>query len=248
MNLGSATLKSVTRESAPLRGAMECERWHEHGSDPDCAYHYDASLIAYFGEIGSRPEITRGISKQSVTASDDCYHSASDYASSSSSSDQPTAVRWATPPSQARSPDSSAQDNLLSEASFGRPAGRRERVVAPRSAIVETDEPRLSAAQVESLSRSGSGAATEGDISPPTPGIDDTPYIHYAIEQITRNDAEPIPTRRPTTGSSGSTYPVERIIPPGIVDPRPPQGGPPQQSIELEKRPHQDREYTPHIL
>jgi hypothetical protein len=53
---------------------------------------------------------------------------------------------------------------------------------------------------------------TESDTSPPTPGTDDTPYIRFAIEQLTRSpDASS--SKRPASQSSEETYPVARIIP-----------------------------------
>lgn len=49
------------------------------------------------------------------------------------------------------------------------------------------------------------------EVSPPTPGIDDTPYIQFAIEQLTR-DEEVAGSRHDGAGSEAS-YPVDRIIP-----------------------------------
>lgn len=52
-------------------------------------------------------------------------------------------------------------------------------------------------------------------ISPPTPGVDDTPYIQFAIDQLTRDEEvnhalESRPLQRP---SSRESYSVERIVP-----------------------------------
>ncbi|KAI4204193.1 MAG: hypothetical protein LQ350_001384 [Teloschistes chrysophthalmus] len=51
-------------------------------------------------------------------------------------------------------------------------------------------------------------------ISPSTPGVDDTPYIQFAIEQLTR-DEEVNDAIKPHlhTSPSQDSYPVERIIP-----------------------------------
>ena len=49
------------------------------------------------------------------------------------------------------------------------------------------------------------------EVSPPTPGVDDTPYIQFAIDQLTR-DEEVVGPRRQSNGSE-PPYPVERIIP-----------------------------------
>lgn len=55
-------------------------------------------------------------------------------------------------------------------------------------------------------------SATDDDISPPTPGVDDTPYIRFAIDQLTR-DEELTGRGRGGSGESEESYPVERIIP-----------------------------------
>jgi hypothetical protein len=49
------------------------------------------------------------------------------------------------------------------------------------------------------------------DMSPPTPGLDESPYIRFAIEQLTRDEET---LGRARHGSMSSLdYPVERIIP-----------------------------------
>lgn len=152
-------------------------------------------------EPGSRPEILKSLSKQSVTASDD-YHSCADYATDVSSVDDRAAVvRWSTPPSNARTPQGTPDHHLHSD---GPPMNRRERLGPLAPAIAEVAEGR------STLPRT---AQVEGDPSPPTPGVDDTPYIHYAIEQITRQDQDPR-SRGSDPRSSSSTYPIERIVPP----------------------------------
>ena len=58
----------------------------------------------------------------------------------------------------------------------------------------------------------GSAAKTTGDheISPTTPGVDDTPYIRFAIDQLTRD--EELLGSRVTGAASEESYPVDRII------------------------------------
>lgn len=53
--------------------------------------------------------------------------------------------------------------------------------------------------------------AADSEISPTTPGLDDTPYIRFAIEQLTR-DEEALGRSRQGAASDES-YPVDRIIP-----------------------------------
>jgi hypothetical protein len=50
------------------------------------------------------------------------------------------------------------------------------------------------------------------DSAPPTPNTDDTPYIRFAIDQITR-DEHVLASQRPTTATSEDSYTVDRIIP-----------------------------------
>ena len=45
--------------------------------------------------------------------------------------------------------------------------------------------------------------AADAELSPPTPGVDDTPYIRFAIDQLTR-DEELLGARRPETVSEES--------------------------------------------
>ena len=51
----------------------------------------------------------------------------------------------------------------------------------------------------------------EGERSPPTPGVDDTPYIRFAIEQLTR-DEEVRGSRQYTTVNRSQNYLSERVV------------------------------------
>lgn len=55
----------------------------------------------------------------------------------------------------------------------------------------------------------------ESATSSPTPGVDDTPYIRFAIEQLTRDEEVRGIGREGGRYSmeSDSIYPVERIVP-----------------------------------
>ncbi len=48
-------------------------------------------------------------------------------------------------------------------------------------------------------------------MSPPTPGVDESPYIRFAIEQLTRD--EELLGRGRQGSISSLEYPVDRIIP-----------------------------------
>jgi hypothetical protein len=52
----------------------------------------------------------------------------------------------------------------------------------------------------------------EFDPVSPTPSSDDTPYIRFAIDQITR-DGDVEASESPDTGTSGDSFPEERVIP-----------------------------------
>ena len=81
--------------------------------------------------------------------------------------------------------------------------------------------------------------------SPPTPGVDDTPYIRFAIEQLTRDEELMGHGRQGSVTSED--YPIQRVIPDdglgylGLPAPpsRPPQqpGKRPPDSANLTKRP-----------
>lgn len=216
MNLGSANLKSVNGELKPA---------------------YDIDLRILMSSTASRPQLLHSLSKQSIAASDD-YFSFSDYASDASSiNSRLTAIRYETPPSRTRSPNTS-RDQLDSEMTLpARPA--RDRVNAvPAPLTVRFDESEASKHKAES---STTQDKNPGDNSPPTPGVDDTPYIRFAIDQLTRDEEL---TGRGRQGSVVSTdYPIERIIPDeglGYYTTGAPRRDPPRQerplSIRRERR------------
>ncbi|KAI9784496.1 MAG: hypothetical protein M1816_000816 [Peltula sp. TS41687] len=165
---------------------------------------------------GSRPEIFKSLSKQSIAATDE-YQSCGDYATDGSSLEDPATVRWSTPPSQPRSTQATPEILQISPSPTSRRVWVDSTTTSP--AIIEATEARGTQCQ---LSPVIPVAATEADLSPPTPGVDDTPYIHYAIEQITRDASEPRSRRLPTVANN-STCPVERIVPAvNLVPPPPP--------------------------
>ncbi|TVY23150.1 hypothetical protein LHYA1_G007882 [Lachnellula hyalina] len=76
--------------------------------------------------------------------------------------------------------------------------------------VVRFDEEQIRSTEVAS-SNKAKAERMKVDPSPPTP-IDDTPYIRYAIDQLTREEnAKPI--QRPSTSTSSESYPVDRIVP-----------------------------------
>ncbi|ODH49149.1 hypothetical protein GX48_04767 [Paracoccidioides brasiliensis] len=147
----------------------------------------------------NQPQLIHSSSQQSIAASDD-YYSFSDISQTSNHS-RVTVVRYATPPTRRSSPSPNmtmasrtGQDNMAIGACNGE--------AGPDS---------------EKIRRGSSGAPNApdgtriGDNGTPTPGVDDMPYIRFAIDQLTR-DEELVGEGR--HGSFVSTDdPVERIIP-----------------------------------
>jgi hypothetical protein len=193
MNLGTVALKSVHRENF-IPSTL--------GSEADVP-----SAI-----IVSHPRINRAPSRASITASDD-YFSISDYASDLSILDESTtANRWKTPP-QARSPDSPAPAKIQPETitSTNRVTRTKSKTTAPL-VVRFTDREMETPHPADSSSQPSHRTREPRDRGGPTPGVDDTPYIRFAIEQLTR-DEEVNALQRPGTASTASTYDVQRIVP-----------------------------------
>ena len=168
----------------------------------------DANLRAV---NSSRPRLIHVDSKQSITASDDYYSLGSD---ESSAEDRTVTQKYETPPSQTRS-GVAIQEHPQSEATI--PTIRKVKPSPPDVAISAPTVVRFEQSQeIKRKPVSGEGmvsqrTATDNDVSPTTPGLDDTPYIRFAIDQLTR-DEELLGPRRQDTISEAS-YPVDRIIP-----------------------------------
>lgn len=168
----------------------------------------DANLRAV---NSSRPRLIHADSKQSITASDDYYSLGSD---ESSAEDRTVIRRHDTPPPQMRSGVAS-QDHPQSEATI--PTIRQVKSSPPDGADTVPTVVRFEESQkIERKPVSGEGmvsqrTATDNGISPTTPGLDDTPYIRFAIDQLTRDEELLGPRRQDVT--SEASYPVDRIIP-----------------------------------
>ena len=161
----------------------------------------------------STPQLVHAPSKQSVTASDDYYSVGSDV----SSNGEGTAVllsQFQTPPSHMQSRQAS-EEVLQSESTA--PTIRHVRYQEPttspiqKPAAIHVDESQTIKRRPVSSEGTVVRRAVDPELSPPTPGVDDTPYIRFAIDQLTR-DEELLGARRPETGSEAS-YPVHRPPP-----------------------------------
>ena len=159
----------------------------------------------------STPQLVHANSKQSITASDDYYSLTSE---ESSNEGRNLIQRYQTPPLRMRSADPS-RDALQSEATIPtiRPVKHKDPGDDEKPEVPMRNEQHRIPRKPVSSSSSSEGTIfrrpVSEAISPPTPGVDDTPYIQFAIDQLTR-DEEVAGPRHP---GSSAPYPVERIIP-----------------------------------
>ena len=158
----------------------------------------------------STPQLVHVNSKQSITASDDYYSLTSD---GSSNDDRHIVQRFLTPPLRMRSPDPS-RDALQSEATIPtiRPVKHKDPGDDEKPEVpIRNEQHKIPRKPVSSSSSEGTivRRPVSEVVSPPTPGVDDTPYIQFAIDQLTRNEE----VAGPQQPGSSATYPVERIIP-----------------------------------
>ena len=168
-------------------------------------------LILRIKRTASKPQLLHSNSKQSVTASDD-YYSFSEHASEvSSADDQATIVRYKTPGSQRRSPHEKAQQ-LQSEATLPTVKPTRKLEPGQKTMGVTFDESQTVRRKPGAPNEGLSWNQTGSEISPPTPGVDDTPYIQFAIEQLTR-DEELLGRRRGAGRESQDSILVSPIEP-----------------------------------
>ena len=146
-------------------------------------------------------------SKQSITASDSYYSLTSD----TSSLDDDATIRYQTPLSRTRSAAAS-RDALRSEVSVAstEPARLSPSLDVENPTVVKFSETQPDKEKLLSGEAFRSQHAADCEISPTTPGLDDTPYIRFAIEQLTR-DEETLGRRQ--GAASDESYSVDRIIP-----------------------------------
>ena len=78
------------------------------------------------------------------------------------------------------------------------------------SSIVRFNEEQIRDNQIEASRRER--MAIDLESSPPTPTVDDTPFIRFAIEQLTRDEEVRAAAGRPQTSTSSNTSPVERLV------------------------------------
>ncbi|KAF4548579.1 Hypothetical protein D9617_27g045470 [Elsinoe fawcettii] len=172
------------------------------------------SPVPFFGQTNvSQPQLHHASDTQSVTASEDYYSltSSSAYSDESQTALPPPIRRYQTPPSRYRTPVASGErlpqggQEIDQSRVPMRGAGRRRQSDADRisypnplqsnprqgaigrkpvpSTVYEGNSPETMRGPVPNLAMS---SAAKDD--PPTPGVDDTPYIHFALDQLTRDE------------------------------------------------------------
>ncbi|KAI9640438.1 hypothetical protein NHQ30_011183 [Ciborinia camelliae] len=141
----------------------------------------------------------------------------------SRSSDAATVTRWATPPSRFRSPERSYEN--LGDSTEVPLIGATDWEASHQrynSNMVRFDEQQIRSMEAEASGRQRGMSDQVEDESPPTPNNDDTPFIRFAIDQLTRDEEARREARRAqqleqgqqaTNSQSSEEYPVERIIP-----------------------------------
>lgn len=165
----------------------------------------------------SQPQLSHQTSQQSVAASlaaSEGYYSASEQASSSSEERQPA---YRTPPSAHRTPAQSHEQlvphtdvPITSLRGIGIPRQQPQRPQSPAvSTIAEESRPDTRDARRSQLL---SNMDAESQVT--TPGQDTTPYIRFAIDQLTRDEevrgSRIYPEVRPEDDEDD--YPVDRIV------------------------------------
>ncbi|KAL8729427.1 MAG: hypothetical protein Q9181_005009 [Wetmoreana brouardii] len=161
----------------------------------------------------SKPALVHTPSKQSIAASDDYYS----LSSAASSQDEKSAVRpYQTPPLH-------IIPELYRRRDDAAPSKPTVRAVTPTLPLAPSAAHLRASAQdhkikrkpVSTESTSPSDRPSNNEpISPPTPGVDDTPYIQFAIDQLTRDQEVNEASKRRLRGApSHESYSVDRIVP-----------------------------------
>ncbi|KAJ5469688.1 hypothetical protein N7539_009306 [Penicillium diatomitis] len=184
----------------------------------------------------SRPQLSQSESRQSISASDD-YYSFSDRSRSSSPDSRVTAMRFDTADShqsfQASSPTVPSAEHLQAQEMFysaqdqqyhhhhqeQQPQQQPQRAVQQQlpastppgtSSMVHFGDDRVARISPRSDGTVRRIAADYGGPAP-TPGLDDSPYVRFAIDQLTRDRAAGVPQRHDST-STNQDFHTDRLV------------------------------------
>ncbi|KAF2817476.1 uncharacterized protein BDZ99DRAFT_374636 [Mytilinidion resinicola] len=175
----------------------------------------------------SRPQLLHSDSKQSITASEDFYSLSDPNSSESDDPSKLTNIRFQTPPSRFRTPQQSHErvhsETTLPTVNIGKkrlPPQTQTAHLSPTSPTFS--EKSIARKPVPTSPSDGQDAELRdskfSQIQHPmdseslstTPGMDDTPYIRFAIDQLTRD--EEVRGSRQYTTAEDEDYPVDRIV------------------------------------
>jgi hypothetical protein len=128
----------------------------------------------------------------------------------SSISEISTALRWETPPAPAPSPPRVARGSANSNADNHAVDANEAIYKSPSTFVVRFDEEQIRSSEAEAATRKRMEVDLES--SPPTPNVDDMPYIRFAIEQLTRDEDVGAAAKRSQTSSSSNDNLIERLV------------------------------------
>ncbi|KAG9233491.1 hypothetical protein BJ875DRAFT_402940 [Amylocarpus encephaloides] len=131
----------------------------------------------------------------------------------SSASDAVTVIPWNKPTSRQQSlPGSPQSFDTIRPNNQGRSVGLNDDAYASNTPlVVRFDEEQIQKDELAAAEKEIKMDRTDLVSGPPTP-VDDTPYIRFAIDQLTR-DEDIAASQRPSTAASSESYPVARIVP-----------------------------------
>lgn len=140
----------------------------------------------------SRPQLSHQNSKQSVAASEDYFSVDENGCSGGNDRErQPILQRYSTPPSRLHSPDDELEEKTpVTPEKSARRVGVTWDEKLVRRKPVGSSSPSSGASPVEQKSLKTQQRDLRMDPYSPstTPGIDETPYIRFAIDQLTRDE------------------------------------------------------------
>ncbi|KAJ5885093.1 hypothetical protein N7495_009603 [Penicillium taxi] len=164
----------------------------------------------------NRPQVYRTESAQSATvqsvATSEDYFSFSDRASSLDS--QVTAMQFATPGSHASSGASSPtiprmlQPNVIRQELPTEVSTPARPTTSSTVRFGQDQIAKISPKSDETVRRVPSDHASPA----PTPGLDDSPYVRFAIDQLTRDESGHGPTRQDSVSTKDDDYPIDRLV------------------------------------
>lgn len=195
MNLGDANLKSV---NSTYLNALTAPTY-----------------LRFDNLSASKPQLLHSTSKRSVAASDDYYSLSEPASDPSSGDDRATVLRYKTPPLQIPSAN---QSRDLLRVDQTPPKDRDIPALDTTSRSIRfVEQPAHEPDSRAAGDNMKAWKSSKSDVSPPTPGVDDTPYIQFAINQLTLD--EELTGRRRIGANDGDASPVHGDIQP-VVDNR----------------------------